>query len=239
MAHKKSRHLSRIAAPKSWPIKRKQNKWISRPDPGAQRLATGMPLAVFLTEILGYTRNKAEVKKVLNQKLVFVNGKIIKEPNFFVGLFDTMRILKYNKLYRVLLNQRGKLMLTEIPSSEENIIPLRVEGKTTIKGGKVQVNLSNGWNFITDKDVYKVTDVVLFDSKERKPSKHLKMEKGNLVYVIGGTHSGKVSEIKDFVHEGMLRKKKFVVAKHNEEKLKIPIKDVFVIGVDKPEIQLQ
>jgi len=239
MAHKKSRHLSRIAAPKSWPIKRKQTKWIARPDPGAQKLATGMPVSVFLTEILGFARNKAEVKKVLNQKLIFVNGKIVKEPNFIVGLFDTLRILKYNKLYRVLLNHKGRLMLKEIPVSEEFVIPLRVEGKTTIKGGKTQVNLSNGWNFLTDKDTYKVTDVIFFDSREKKPAKHLKLEKGSLVYITGGSHSGKVSEIKDFVQEGILRKKKFVVAKHNDQRLKIPIKDVFVIGVDKPEIQVQ
>lgn len=32
------RHLKRIAAPKTWPIKRKEHKWIVRPTPGPHPL---------------------------------------------------------------------------------------------------------------------------------------------------------------------------------------------------------
>jgi small subunit ribosomal protein S4e len=238
MAHKKSAHMSRLAAPKSWPVLRKNAKWIIKPDPGAQPLKMGMSVSTFLTEVLGIARNKAEAKGILNQNLVSVNGKVVRETNFIVGLFDTLKIARYNKTFRVLLDELGRLKLVEIPESEASVIPIRVEGKTTVKGNKLQINLSGGRNFLSDKDSYKIDDVLIFNTKDKKTIKHLKLQKGSLVYIIGGKHSGKLSTVKDFVQEGLLRKKKFVVASDKEERIKVPIKDVFVLGEDKPEISM-
>ena len=232
------RHLSRLAVPKSWPIKRKGIKWISRPLPGAHTLGKSMPVAIFLKEILGLARNNAEVKRVLHEGLVLINGKAVKDLRSPLGLFDTLKILKYNKTFRVLLNTRGKLMLKEIPDAEARLRPMRVNSKTTVKGGKIQVNFSNGWNLLTEKDEYKVNDVLIFDTSAKKLVKHLKLETGNLVYITGGAHSGKLSEIKKILQEGVLRKKKFILASHKEEKLKVPIEEVFVLGQDKPEISV-
>jgi small subunit ribosomal protein S4e len=238
MAHKKSDHLSRLAAPKTWPIERKSGKWITKPDPGAHSLQRGLPIAVMLTEVLKFTKDKAEVKRALKEKLVLVNGNPVKEANFSVGLFDTVKVLKYNKFYRILIDHKGRLKPVEIPEKELDTIVVRVEGKTTVKGNKTQINFSNGWNLLVEKDDYKVNDVVLL-GKDKKPVKHLKLEKGSLAYVVGGAHSGKLSEIREILQEGVLRKSKFIIGKHKDEKIKVPIEDIFVIGKDNPEITLQ
>ena len=39
-------HLKRIAVPKSWPIKRKENKWIARPMPGPHSLNHSISLNI-------------------------------------------------------------------------------------------------------------------------------------------------------------------------------------------------
>ncbi|HKZ49827.1 MAG TPA: 30S ribosomal protein S4e [Candidatus Nanoarchaeia archaeon] len=239
MAHKKATHLSRLAAPGSWPIERKKTKWIMKPKPGTLSLQMGMPISVYLTDILKFTRNKSEAKKVLNQGLVLVNGKAVKEPGYQTGLFDTITVQKYNKTYRVVLDNLGRLKLTEIPAKESTLVPVKVRGKTSIKAGKLQINLSNGWNFISEKDSYKVNDVLIFDAKEKKAVKHLKLEKGNLIYITKGAHSGTIATIKDFVQEGVLRKKKYIVASANDEKLKVLVDGVFVIGKDDPEITVK
>jgi small subunit ribosomal protein S4e len=232
------RHIIRLAAPASWPIARKEAKWVAKPLPGAHTLEKSMPLVVYLRDLLKLVQSNREAKQILNQKLVLVNGIAIKEPNFAVGLFDTLKILKYEKAYRVLLNTRGKLQLVEISERELHTRPAKVTSKTTLKKGKVQINLSNGWNFITEKDVYKVSDVLLIDAKTRKPTKHLKLAKGAVVYITGGSHVGQVAEITGFADEGVLRKKKFLLAKIADEDVKILSSEAFVMGSEQPEIKL-
>lgn len=237
MANKK--HIARLAAPASWPISRKSVKWVAKPLPGAHILEKSMPLIVYLRDILQVVESNREAKRILNQKLVLVNGTAVKEPNFAVGLFDTLQILKYNKTYRVLLNKKGKLNLVEVSEREAHTVPAKITGKTTLKVGKIQINLSNGWNFITDKDVYKVNDVLLMDAKTRKPSKHIKLAKGAIVYIIGGSHVGYAAEIDSFSEEGILRKKKFIIAKLEGQKVKVLSDEAFAMGEGQPEIKLE
>jgi small subunit ribosomal protein S4e len=197
-----------------------------------------MPLIVYLRDLLNLVSSNREAKKVLNQNFVLINNVVVKEPNFSVGLFDTIKILKYNKAYRVLLNAKGILTLVEISEHETNIIPAKITGKTTLKGGKTQVHLSNGWNFLTEKDVYKTNDTLLMDAKTKKPIKHLKLAKDVLIYIIGGSHVGQIAKVSDFVEEGILKKKKFVLANISDKIVKVPITEVFVIGEKQPEIKL-
>lgn len=234
----KQKHLSRLAAPKTWPIERKRTKWVAKPVPGTHKIMFSMPLQLYITDILKLAKSKVEVKRILNQGLILVNGKIRKEPRFPVGLFDTLQILKLNKNYRVLLNAKGQLKLIEIPASEVNTVITKVRGKTTISGNKTQINLSNGWSFIADKDAYKTGDAVIFDTKANKPVKHIKLEEGSTVFVSGGAHAGSIVEVKDFSEEGILRKKKFIVAASDKGELKIPLAEIFVVGKGKPEITL-
>jgi small subunit ribosomal protein S4e len=237
MANKK--HIIKLAAPATWPIARKGTKWIAKPLPGAHTLEKGMPLIVYLRDMLQIVQSNREAKRILNQKLVLVNGVAVKEPNFSVGLFDTLKILKYDKTYRVLLNQRGKLYLIEISERELNIRPAKIVGKTTLKKGRIQIHLSNGWNFITEKDVYKVGDVLFMDAQTRKPIKHIKPAKGSVIYITSGSHVGQIAEIEGFSEEGPLRKKKFILAKISDQTRKVLASDAFVIGAEQPEIKVE
>jgi small subunit ribosomal protein S4e len=236
MANK--RHILRLAAPASWPIVRKGIQWIAKPLPGAHTLEKGMPLIVYLRDLLNVVQSNREAKRILNQKLVLINGISVKEPNFSVGLFDTIKILKYDKAYRVLLTSKGKLQLIEISERELYTRPAKIVGKTTLKQNKMQIHLSNGWNFITDKDVYKTGDVLLMDAKTRKPAKHIKFAKDAAIYITGGSHVGQTAIIDGFAEEGLLRKKKFILAKISGQAVKVPASEAFVIGAEQPEIKL-
>ena len=63
------RHLSRLTAPKSWPIKRKSTKWITRPHPGPHTLKNCMSLNIVLKNILKYAKTTKEVKKILDDEI--------------------------------------------------------------------------------------------------------------------------------------------------------------------------
>ena len=119
-----------------------------------------------------------------------------------------------------------------------NTRPAKIVGKTTLKQNKIQIHLSNGWNFITDKDVYKTGDVLLMDAKTKKPAKHIKLAKDSIIYITGGSHVGQTSIVSGFAEEGLLRKKKFILAKISDKAVKVPASEAFVIGTEQPEIKL-
>jgi len=61
----RKQHLSRLATPSTWPIRRKGIKWIVKPSSGSHNLQYSMPLVVFMRDILQVTKSATETKKVL------------------------------------------------------------------------------------------------------------------------------------------------------------------------------
>ncbi|MEM4247669.1 MAG: 30S ribosomal protein S4e, partial [Candidatus Nanoarchaeia archaeon] len=207
-------HISRLNAPKSWPIARKGIKWVAKPIPGPHSIYYAMPLNIYLRDILGLASITKHIKKILNDGSVKVNGKVRKELNFPVGLFDVLSIAHLNKHYRVIISENGLLKLIEISASDAKLVPAKIISKTTTRNGKLQINCNNGWNFLADKDDYKAGDVLLFDAEKNKPAKHIKLAEGNTAYIIGGKHVGSVAKLEKFKETGELKKKKIAVLKH-------------------------
>ncbi len=192
-------HLKRINAPKSWPIERKTNKFITKPSPGPHKLEESMPLGVILREILKIGNKKRDIKHILNNKNILIDNKVRKEFDFAVGILDSLSIPELNKYYRIMYNNKGKLNLMEINKEETDNKTCKIIGKTILKKGKVQLNLYDGRNLIVDKDSYKVRDSLIL--KDKKIIKHLKFGKDSLVYLTGGKHignKGKIIEIKKY-----------------------------------------
>lgn len=164
----KINQISRMAAPDTWPVERKGIKWVAKPYPGTHQLQYSMALNTWLLEILQLAKIRKNIKRIISAKDVLVNGKVIRDEKFPLGIFDVLSIPKLKKNYRVTINKIGKLMLVEIPEDDAKFVPAKITSKKTIRGGKVQFNCSNGWNLLDSKTDYKVGDVLLFDSATRK-----------------------------------------------------------------------
>ena len=191
-----SQHILRLAAPKSWPIKRKNLKYIAKPSPGPHKLENCITLNLILKDLLKYAETEREVKKILNSGKVLVNKLIRKDHRFPVGIIDTIEIPSLNEYYRLLFNKKGKFILKKILKEDAELKLSKIIGKTMIKNKKIQINLYDGGNIIVGKDEYKLGDTILTSNNEIK--KHLKLEKGALIYLIGGKHVGSVGKIQDF-----------------------------------------
>lgn len=194
------RHLKRLTAPKTWPIKRKENKWITRTRPGPHSLETSIPLRIVLREMMGYARTGREAKITLNQGKILVNHAERKDSKFPVGIMDTVEIPDIKEQYRMLYNEQGKFKFVKINHEEAALKPVRITNKTTLKGKKTQLNFNDGTNIIVDKDAYKVNDTLILDmSKEGKHrvAKHLKFEKGAKIYLTDGKHIGNTGTIEE------------------------------------------
>ncbi len=221
-------HIKRHAMPKTWNIKRKKIRFVVRPFPGG-KFNFGIPLLVIFRDILKKAKNAKEVKSILLNNEIYVDGVRRKDPKFFVGLMDVISIPSTNEYFRMLINKKNELELLAITKDEANLLLCKIVNKSLVKG-KCQLNLHNGRNILVDKtNDYKVGDSVLLN--KNKIEKHIKLEKGSLVYLIGGKHIGMVataSDVKDNIWKCKIGTKLFDAIKDH----------LFVVGKEKPAISL-
>lgn len=189
-------HLKRIASPRTWIISRKTNTFITRPNSGAHALENGMALSVILRDVLGLASTTREAKKLLNNKEVLVDGKRRKDHRLIVGLFDVISFPELKKSYRIVMDNKGRLIVKEIPETEKDIKLCKVVGKTVLQKGKIQFNLHDGKNIISDKAA-KVGDsfVVALPSLEIKDI--LPLQNKSMVFLQRGKHNGDQGTLKE------------------------------------------
>ena len=216
---------------KSWDINKKDNKFITRPMPGAHSFELGMPLNLIIRDLLKYAKTNREVKKILNGKEVLVDCKIRKECKFITGFMDSISIPKLKEHYRIILNKKGKLFLLPITEQEAKIKVCKIIGKRIVKG-KTQLNLYDSRNVLADKDNYKVGDSVIIELPGQKIKEHLKLEKGAGVFVMNGKNTGVVGVV-----ENIAGRK--IICKQNNTMFEVPFDYIFVIGKNKPSIKLE
>ncbi len=224
-----SNHLKAYAAPKSWTIHRKVNKWIIRPNPGAHPLERAMPIGLLLKQ-LGCGQTSRETKKIVNQKAVMVDGTIVKDSHASIGFMDTLKISPGTSL-RCSLDDKGRLQFIKIPEAETNKKICQITGKRTIKKGKIQLNLSDGRNILIEKNEYAVGDSLLIEVPKQKILEHLPLEKGSTAFLIKGKHISMIGTIDDIQGNRIWCTK----GKERVETLK---KFAFVVGKNKPAVSI-
>jgi len=225
-------HLKRLAAPRSWPIKRKETTFITRPKPGPHSLKLGMSLGVLIRDILKYAKTTGEVKKILQNRDVLVDGVRRKEHKFIIGLMDVIGIPEIKKCYRVVLDKKGKISLIEIEKDDTSIKPCRIINKNKVRG-KTQLNLFDGRNILVDKDDYNVNDTIIISLPNQEIKKHIKFEKNALVFLTGGKHIGEIGLVEDIISDKIRYKNK------KGDVFETLKKYAFAIGKEKPEIKLE
>lgn len=220
------RHLKTISSPRSWPIERKKKYWVVRPNPGPHSFKESLPLGTIFTDLLSYVKNMRELKKILNDGLIKVNGIVRKDYKYPVGIFDVVE-LSEKEAYRLLYNHKGKFYLHK--TDKKNIL-FKVIDKKAFDKNSLQLNFSNGYNILTNKKDIKTGDSVILEDKKIKDV--LKFEKNSTIYLTGGKHVGVIGKVKNI--EG---KKIFFTS--NKEEYETLKKYAFVIGKEKPLIEIK
>jgi small subunit ribosomal protein S4e len=193
-------HLKRLNAPDSWHIAKKTTKFITKTAAGPHN-ANAMPITVWLRDHMGMARNLKEVKQILHQNDVIINGKPCRDPKMGIGIFDIIALPKINKYYRILRDKNGRHVSVPIDAEAAKTRLCKVTNKTTVTKGKVQLNLRDGSNILAD-NTYKSGDSIVLSLEPENRFKiidHFPFAVGNMAMVIGGKHSGKVARIKDIV----------------------------------------
>ncbi len=187
-------HQKRLSAPKTYKIPRKIKKWVVKPSPGPHD-KNAVPLLVIVRDYLGLANTAREARKIIAAGNVLVDGILRKDYKFPVGLFDVVSIPKMDLNYRIVFDERGRFIPIEVEDYDKKLY--RIDNKTMLKGGKVQLNLFDGTNILASNE-YKTKDSILLKIPEKEILQHLKFEEGALVMVIGGTHAGEIGRLKSY-----------------------------------------
>lgn len=195
-------HQKRLTAPGAWHIKKKVSAFVTRTAPGPHS-QNAMPISVWLRDHMGFARTIREVKHILNENAVIVNGRPVKDVKLGLGIFDVVAIPKIGKYYRILIDQNGYLVSQEIKEADATTRLCRIRNKTIIGGGKVQLNFLYGANLIADNSFKSKDSVVVTLGDEKAEDKegqarileHFPYAIGSFAFVIGGRHIGMVGKI--------------------------------------------
>ena len=193
-----SSHMKRLAMPRSWPLSRKTDVWISRPRPSGHPIERCMALGVVLRDVLGVAQSMREAKRALATRRILVDGRVTTDIRRGVGVMDVLTV--GDDHYRCILDGNGKLRYTPISAKDAALKLCRVDGKTTIKGGITQLNLHDGRNMlIDDANKYNTMDTLVLEVGSQKVKKHHKFESGVNCYLIGGSHIGSTATMSEYV----------------------------------------
>ena len=189
-------HVKRLSAPKSWKLKRKENTFMIKPSPGPQKYEHALALTTVLRDMLKEVRTTRESKKLLGEGGITINGRIRKDHRFPLGIFAVIGMPALNEYYIMLYDNTGHLHLQKISKEEASHKVVKIIGKKMLPGKKLQINLFDGRNLLADKGDYVVGDTLVL-SAENKVKKHLKFEKGAVIYLIGGKHKGTTGTLEE------------------------------------------
>ena len=194
--HGCARHLKALAAPIALRVSRKETKFVKKAVAGPGALAESMPLLMVLRDALRLAGDAREAKKVFNEKSVLVDGRVVRDAGFPVGLMSVVSIPLVNVFYRVLL-RKNKLDLKVISGDAANVKYCRVNGKNTVKKGRVQLVLHDGRSILIEKeeDRFKTGDTVKIGVPKQELKGFLKLEKNAWCYVSHGKHSGAMGRL--------------------------------------------
>ncbi len=212
-------HLKRHAIPKSWPIQRKGTAFVVKPNLG---FSDSLPVLIILRDLLKVAQNRKEVKKMIHMKNILHNGKEVRDEKQGVLLFDVITLVPSKKNYRLTVLKNEKLNMEEIKENEATTKIAKIIDKKMLKGKKIQLNLSDGRNFLSDIKC-KVDDSILINLKNKKIEKCLPLAENSEVMVFAGKHSGEKGKI-----EKINKERKIAEINNGKEKINVLIKQFMV-----------
>ncbi|MFX0010030.1 MAG: 30S ribosomal protein S4e [Candidatus Hermodarchaeota archaeon] len=243
--HGGARTLKRFNTPKFLQIRRKHGEFFVKPSPGPHPGRFCLPLLHIVRDLLHIVDNHREAKKLIGLGNFKVDGKLVRDETYPVGLMDVLSIEKLNKHYRIPPDSHHGLILHEIPETESTFKLCRIIKKSTIKGGNIQLNLHDGRNILVrvkdptkpKEDIYKRMDVLKISVPEQEIIKVLKFKEGNLAIIMSGKNIGQVGKIINILKR-FGPKASTVSIQHNSDHTETLYDYTFIIGEDQSEINI-
>lgn len=192
-----SKHMKRLAAPTSWPVSRKTSVWITKQTPGAHPIERSVPLLIIVRDLAKYCDTAREARRIIGERKIMVDGKVATNYKMPVGIMDVISVPENKDHFRLLLDRLGHFRLMRITPEEAKWKLVRIENKTSIREGKIQLNLHDGRNIILDKNARKTGDTLKISLPDQKILGAHEFKEGSTAYLTGGTHIGQLATVQE------------------------------------------
>jgi small subunit ribosomal protein S4e len=184
-----------------------------------------------------------EVKAILSSGQIKVDGHVRKDPRFPVGLMDVIDITTSGERYRLVPKKRGGLRLVKIDDKEAAFKLCKVESKTMVKGGKVQLGLHDGRSLLLPEGEkptkYKTLDTLKISIPEQKILDSVNLEKGVYAVVSQGRNIGNEGKVIAIDKRVGTHASTVTMEDPEGNRFQTALEYVFVVGKSKPEVSLQ
>jgi len=232
-----SKKLKRQMAPTFWGINRKEKRFVITVRPGSHSKSNSIPTAVLLRDTLKKVKTLREAKSSIYGGKIKVDGIIQKSLHHSIGLMDVVELEGITDVYRLIPKNGHILEPLKIDAGEKSKKLVKVNSKTTIKGGKTQLGFHDGRTIITDVNT-NIDDTCLLQIPEQKILDVIKFEKNSQVIVTKGINAGRIGIINE-IKQGTFTLPKRINLLIDDKTIEIPANITMVVGKEKPLIQIR
>ena len=177
-------HLTRALTSRRIPVARKGTVYLARPLSHAHQ---SISVVAAVRDILHLGQTAREIKSMIHQKKLKINGRIVRDYREPLHLFN---ILEAGKKYKLSILTSGRFFLEETKDSTR---VAKVIGKKVLRGKITQINLHDGTNILS-KESPKIGDSLELDMSN-KLLKIIPLEKGRKVFVESGRSIGQTGNV--------------------------------------------
>ena len=208
-----------------------------RARPGPHQKAICYPLGILIRDVLRVAQSMDEVKRMLNDGKVSVDGVVRRSIGLPVGLMDIIELIPLSQAFRLVPKNRNLLVPVLLSKqTEKSLKLLRVILRKTIKGKETQYGFHDGKTLIANEHS-SVGDSCLIDLSNKEVKSHMKLEKGSIVLVTKGENAGAIGKIEE-IREGLFSLPKRTVVSFGDRSVELPVQMVMLVGHEEPIIQV-
>jgi len=186
------KHLKRLNAPHHWMLDKMGGVFAPKASSGPHKLRECLPLIVFLRNRLKYALTGREVKLILMQRLVKVDGKVRTDSTYPSGFMDVLSIEKTGEHFRLLYDPKGRFNIHAITAEESKYKLGKVKRVEMGPKGIPFLVTHDGRTIRYPDPAIKVNDTVKIDLTTGKITDTVKFDIGNLCMITGGRNMGRV-----------------------------------------------
>jgi small subunit ribosomal protein S4e len=187
--------MKRLNAPKHWMLDKLGGIFAPKPSPGPHKQRECLPLLLVLRNRLKYALTGKEVKQILMQRLVKVDGKVRTDTTYPSGFMDVIELDKTDEYFRLVYDTKGRFVVHRISKEEASYKLCKVRRLQAGKGGIPYIATHDGRTIRYPDPEIKVNDTVMLDIETGKVKDFVKFDVGNLAMVTGGHNNGRVGTI--------------------------------------------
>ncbi|WBW71260.1 40S ribosomal protein S4 [Schizosaccharomyces osmophilus] len=189
------KHLKRVAAPHHWLLDKLSGTYAPKPSAGPHKARECLPLIVFLRNRLKYALNGREVRAILMQRLIKVDGKVRTDNTFPTGFMDVISIEKTGEHFRLVYDIKGRFTVHRITAEEAKYKLCKVKRVQLGAKGIPFIVTHDGRTIRYPDPLIKVNDTVKLNLETNKIEGFIKFDTSAQVMVTGGRNMGRVGTI--------------------------------------------